>query len=1133
MQELKPVFSPIFPTDKDIDAPSNAPPLAQTGSIKVFIQLAEPVIFLQGFEPSEWENNPPRLLRGSLIIRVLKPNKIKKINLNFKGYTRTEWPEGIPPKKDEYTEIHDIVNHTWPFYNAETDTYTINTSNNNRNEYLLNGSKASMYIAPENIKHNNNNNNNNNMNASSSTRRRSSVISNFSLSSSPNTKGVDNLIDDDIHTNNNIDMFSLDNTTSSNPQINPIKSSPIKNNNTHHQHSNKSSFISDLFNGTPKLTLSSNDTQQYTTNSNNNNTNNNNNTKISSSSILSNETFIFEPGDYIYTFEYPIPDSFPESLKSTFGFVNYQLIANIERYGVFKSNISARHNVKLVRTPSNNSVEETEPIAISKDWKDQLHYDIVVASKDIILDAFLPIAFNLSPLDKVTLHRIRIYLTESMDYYCRNKKVHRMEPTRKYLLAEHNGPLIDQGKLSPNNLKTPKAKFLGNLLKDEKSGDLINKEFEYQIFIPTILQNNEKLHPDTGFENIKSNHWINLCLRLSHIIDGKRRHFEVNIDSPIHVLNKLCSHANTLLPSYVSFNQQQLLNEQDHINNNKTNNNKSSDSQQFGNVPDINLYHPSNIFFPSDVFTSPAPVPTLPSDSLNPVKSPGVQSMDVKFPINGFLSPRLSQRKSISNSTNYDIQKINKTTKNNKNNKNTEMIAVLNSPKLTANIYQPESLKRELTSPQALPMLSPLSSPRMKHIPTLAIPPPLTSLDSSSSQYTMNMNMNINSNPNINTNINSFDKKLPTYEEVMKMKNTNNSATTTTTTTTTPSSILSFTIPQLELNNSIETLDKSTIQSHRSSLSSQRFPLQQQQQQQQQQQHYRRQTNTSLHSYSSSSKMMKNQQQQQQDDEDGDIASGVKFNFIPKPSSPKIIPSRQLHSPILNSLNLNNYHPADDRSNTSTNTNTNTTASTSISTNNRRNSLQFSLPSTMRNHTEYFNDLSQILSNASGNNTPTHNTKDQDQDQSSTHSSDGMKTSHSSRSSFDASGGSNNRREILRRSSIYSEPLLNTYPNGNKLENDEEEETYQSLDSIANFESSIDITALYDRKQQGWHPLQTPELTSITSSSSLPSATVTPLSGLPKYSLNNIKQQQQITADFKEAIGRGTIERKKNTTSQK
>ena len=73
--------------------------------------------------------------------------------------------------------------------------------------------------------------------------------------------------------------------------------------------------------------------------------------------------------------------------------------------------------VKVVRTQSENSLEETEPIIISKEWFSKFKYDIIINSKDVILDAYLPVSIHLTPLDKISIHRIRIYITETVEYY--------------------------------------------------------------------------------------------------------------------------------------------------------------------------------------------------------------------------------------------------------------------------------------------------------------------------------------------------------------------------------------------------------------------------------------------------------------------------------------------------------------------------------------------------------------------------------------------------------------------------------------------------------------------------------------------------------------------------------------------
>ena len=111
------------------ELPSNAchsPPL--TGAIKTLsnrgtsilsIHLTEPVLYLTGFGASEYENRAPAILRGTLILKLLKPTKIKTVTLTFKGRARTDWPEGIPPKQTEHYEEKELVTHTWPFFNAQ------------------------------------------------------------------------------------------------------------------------------------------------------------------------------------------------------------------------------------------------------------------------------------------------------------------------------------------------------------------------------------------------------------------------------------------------------------------------------------------------------------------------------------------------------------------------------------------------------------------------------------------------------------------------------------------------------------------------------------------------------------------------------------------------------------------------------------------------------------------------------------------------------------------------------------------------------------------------------------------------------------------------------------------------------
>lgn len=462
---MTPINSPIFPPQalsEETFLRLPKVPNAQSGSVQLWILVAEKTLFIQGFESEEYKERPPAILRGSLFIRVTKPVKIKNIGLKFCGQARTDWPEGIPPKRQDYVEIQNIIQHNWPFFNFSQTYPTTETSRCGANLY----------------------------------RRR--------------------ITDDE-----DISSFSLEPVTSGLPSSVALNTLSSTLSHTFSRDGSKRS----LFNrgSSPAMGRTGSATLDEGLHNSG-----------SSDDLNSNKLFV--PGDYVYNFEHALPPSTPESLRVTFGNVNYYLEASLERSGTFKSNLLAKEPISIVRTPSEYNMEENEPIAIVKDWEDQLKYDIVIASKSVVLNSFLPVAFRLTPLDKVQCHRIRIYLTEHLEYFCRGKKVHRMEPEKKFLLLEHTP---EKGK---------KSLF-------ESEGEIIARELEFQLYVPEKVNERQKLHPDTSFESIQSHHWIKIGIRLSRADPSdekkeKRKHYEISIDSPIHVLSPLAAHANTLLPAY-------------------------------------------------------------------------------------------------------------------------------------------------------------------------------------------------------------------------------------------------------------------------------------------------------------------------------------------------------------------------------------------------------------------------------------------------------------------------------------------------------------------------------------------------------------------------------------------------------
>ncbi|KAM9938165.1 hypothetical protein OXX80_002327 [Metschnikowia pulcherrima] len=442
-------------------------PLISTSTLQVYIVPAEKHLFVQGFKPAEYETRPPSLLRGSLVVRILKPNKIKQISLTFKGTQKTEWPEGIPPKRSSYFEANDLVNHSWPFYQHD------------------------------------------------------SHVPNF---------GADIVVPEGK--NDEISHLSLDAQYSA---ANGSSTASIGTGNAPSEHAPHGSFAASLMKMATSTTHSLSPVNSFA-----------DLTAVLSSQTVDVKPGQFPPGDYVYNFEHPLPASSPETISANFGSVNYFLEATISRSTTFKSHLTARLPIDVVRIPSDNSVEENEPIIIERDWEDQLRYEIVVASKSVVLDTYLPMSLKFVPLfGKVALHRIRVYITEDCQYYCNNKTVHRTEPTRKYLLLEHKAKK-NQSLLSQNG---------GRAATPEPDDEVLPRELEFQMFVPSTVNKkfDYSIHPDTAVDNIQCNHWIKISLRISKQDpenSAKRKHFEISIDSPIHLFSPLAAHNNTLLPVY-------------------------------------------------------------------------------------------------------------------------------------------------------------------------------------------------------------------------------------------------------------------------------------------------------------------------------------------------------------------------------------------------------------------------------------------------------------------------------------------------------------------------------------------------------------------------------------------------------
>lgn len=556
--------SPIFPSevfspvDFSFQIPENE--IVSTHSVSLSIVLAEPILFLRGFTPQEFQDKPPSILRGTLIVRVLKPTKVKSISLTFKGIAKTEWPEGIPPKKTETNETKILHSHTWTFFNASFPTSDFTSGANMVRFQKDNTHRLNLALNSFDLSSDSSSNNSSNRNKNASQVRNRNQTDTQSATQSSEAYRISH------HARSASNPGNHMNRSESTDSLNAIKAfadrlrraaspSPVPLSRSHHQSSSsKDHHDNSISNRSNSQTPIARTAHSPSRDKDGNLSSAFVHTLVPRRSFSKDEPVesetsskgyrTFEPGEYYYNFELPIPQSLPESIECNFGSVKYILDASIDRPGTFRTKVSGTKDVLIVRAPSDNNLEISEPIAISKSWDDQLYYEIVISGKTFPIDTKIPIAFKLTPLAKVELHRIRVYVTENSEYYCKNKRVHRIEPTRKFLLHE----LLSKEGLTGNLLQE---------LATSNTEDGISIEHEMNPLIPKEFPlKKEVLHPNTTYENIKVHHWIKIVLRLSRSdpkssVSGKRKHYEISIDSPIHLLDTHCTNSNVYLPAYI------------------------------------------------------------------------------------------------------------------------------------------------------------------------------------------------------------------------------------------------------------------------------------------------------------------------------------------------------------------------------------------------------------------------------------------------------------------------------------------------------------------------------------------------------------------------------------------------------
>ncbi|CAE6455080.1 unnamed protein product, partial [Rhizoctonia solani] len=250
--------------------------------------------------------------------------------------------------------------------------------------------------------------------------------------------------------------------------------------------------------------------------------------------------------------------------------ISYRLKAVVHRTGTFVPKLVAHADVTLISCPGEDDTEERENIVVERQWDEQLRYFITISGKSFPIGGAVPITLVMMPLSKVKIYRLTVLLEEKIDYYAHGRRVARHDPTRRYELMSLKYPNTkhDKGVRQPllpvlDNSNdaishSPLASLIEGQDPDEIATNLLNPNgpwtIQLQANLPTCSSPIHFTCKHTR-SNILISHWIKIMIRVergddSQMDKGKRKQFDIIVETPVHILSCKCNPDYTALPPY-------------------------------------------------------------------------------------------------------------------------------------------------------------------------------------------------------------------------------------------------------------------------------------------------------------------------------------------------------------------------------------------------------------------------------------------------------------------------------------------------------------------------------------------------------------------------------------------------------
>ncbi|KIW14435.1 hypothetical protein PV08_07218 [Exophiala spinifera] len=116
--------------------------MAVADGFTLSLELAEPILYLEGFDFPHNSEHRSTVLRGVMNLTILKPTTLSALRLNFRGENETIWPEAWRVRKLHKVFREEVVQQTWNFLRTDKNsvvdditatTTAATTSTTNRN----------------------------------------------------------------------------------------------------------------------------------------------------------------------------------------------------------------------------------------------------------------------------------------------------------------------------------------------------------------------------------------------------------------------------------------------------------------------------------------------------------------------------------------------------------------------------------------------------------------------------------------------------------------------------------------------------------------------------------------------------------------------------------------------------------------------------------------------------------------------------------------------------------------------------------------------------------------------------------------------------------------------------------------